>query len=397
MEVVLMSNSNHISNLLPVDGRINKDFDPFAVDWVDRRKATRAFSSAAKKEMYPLLGNLFPMADYAEFKSDSLLDVLFHNAVTNDTSENGTLCFGEQHGEEHPSPRTIRYRLERLEMDTISRALQEGTRTIVSALKKRRFFIHPVVVSIDITHTPFYGKHRKYACGTNEFRGTHYGYAYASVVVSTGGIRLTLHTVYMTQFTRSSQIIEELIGEARKYVDIKGVLLDRGFFSVECIEKLKELGVKFIMPVVQHQKSFLQSLYPPCSAPMHMKSRKREASFTCIAVRDPEDPKTILYYATNMNIKEESLVQVIDLYKRRWAVENAFKSQKLAFLAKTYSLNCAIRFFFWVLATLLYNMWVLCNVTAFTGCNLKPAAQKRPMITARLFGTVLRNRLLSEG
>ena len=397
MEVVLMSSSNHRSNLLPVDERINKDFDPFALDWVDRRKATRAFSSAVKNKMYPLLGNLFPTADYAEFKSDSLLDVLFHNAMTNDTSENGTLCFGEQNKKNHPSPRTVRYRLERLDMDALSRVLQEGTRTMVSVLKKQRLLVHPVVVSIDITHIPFYGKHKKFTCGTKGLRGTNYGYAYASVVVSTGGIRLTLHTVYMNQFTRNIQILKELIHEARKYVDIKTILVDRGFFSMKCIETLQELRVNFLMPVVKHQKSFLQSLYPPCAAPMHMKSQNKEVSFTCIAVRDRDDPKTILYYATNMTIKEECLEEVIDVYKRRWSVENAFKSQKLSFLGKTYAVGYVIRFFYWMLATLLYNMWVLWNTVLFTGCNLKPALQIRPMITARLFGTVLRNTFVSDG
>ena len=392
-----MSSSNHRSNLLPVDGRINKDFDPFALDWVDRKKATRAFSSAVKNKMYPSLAHLFPMADYAEFKPDSLLDVLFHNAMTNDTSENGTLCFDEKHGEEHPSPRTVRYRLERLEMDALSGVLQEGTRTIVSILKRQRLLMHPVVVSIDITHIPFYGKHRKFTCGTKGLRGTKYGYAYASVVVSTGGIRLTLHTVYMNQFIRNSQILKELIREARKYVDIKTVLVDRGFFSVKCIETLQELRVNFVMPVVKHQKSFLQSLYPPCAAPMHMKSQNKEVFFTCICVRDQEDPQTILYYATNMHIKEEWLEEMVDLYKRRWSVENAFKSQKLSFLGKTYAVDYVIRFFFWMLATLLYNMWVLCNVTAFTECNLKPALQIRPLITARFFGTVLRNTFVSDG
>jgi putative transposase len=388
---------NHRSSPLPVDGRINKDFDPFALEWSDRRKATRTFSSAVKNKMYPLLGNLFPTADYSKFKSDSLLDVLFHNAMTNDTSENGTLCFDEQHKKNHPSPRTIRYRLERLDMDALSHVLQEGICTTVSVLKQQRLLVHPVVVSIDITHVPFYGRHKKFTCGTHGLKGTNYGYAYASVVVSTGGIRLTLHTIYMNQFTRKRQILKELIQEARKYVNIKTVLVDRGFFSVECIETLQKLQVNFLMPVVKYQKSFLQSLYPPCAAPMHMKSRNKEVSFTCIAVRDRDDPKTILYYATNMNIKEECLEEVIYLYKKRWSVENAFKSQKLSFLGKTYAVDYVIRFFFWMLATLLYNMWVLCNVTAFTGCNLKPALQIRPMITARLFGTVLRNTFVSDG
>jgi len=33
-----------------VDEGIYEDFDPFELDWMDKRKATRVFSSAAKKK-----------------------------------------------------------------------------------------------------------------------------------------------------------------------------------------------------------------------------------------------------------------------------------------------------------------------------------------------------------
>ncbi|MGC1119738.1 MAG: transposase [Candidatus Methanofastidiosia archaeon] len=104
-----------------------------------------------------------------------------------------------------------------------------------------------------------------------------------------------------------------------------------------------------ILPVIKHNKKFLQSLRPPCRKEMPMGPEKKRIYFTVVAVRSPEDPRTILYYATNMDIPEKSLEDIIDIYKKRWTIENAFKSQKLAFLAKTYSVNFAIRFFFWVL------------------------------------------------
>jgi hypothetical protein len=43
-----------------VDEGINKDFDPFELDWMDRRKATRVFSSAVKKKMISFQEISFP-------------------------------------------------------------------------------------------------------------------------------------------------------------------------------------------------------------------------------------------------------------------------------------------------------------------------------------------------
>ena len=149
------------------------------------------------------------------------------------------------------------------------------------------------------------------------------------------------------------------------------------------------------MPVVKHQKKFLRSLQPPCKAQMVMGKKNDKISFTIIAVRDPGDLKTILYYATNMDISDNSLEKVINVYKKRWTVENAFKTQKLTFLAKTYSIDFVVRFFFWVFATLLYNLWVLCNLTAFCSLKLNPSAQKRPLITANLFGLIMKIMFLS--
>lgn len=263
--------------------------------------------------------------------------MLIHNATTNDTSENGTRSFGVEHSTRHPSPRTVRYRLGGLKLAEIGYALQEGNEKILSLAQKQRIFENPVPVSIDITHTPCYGKKKKYACGTKKFKGTKYGYRYASVVVSMNGIGFTLHTVCMTQFTRKTEILKKLIEKAQKYVKIKILLVDRGFFNIPCIKKLEELNITYLMPVIKHNKKFLRSLQPPCKKEMPMGPKKNRIYFTVVAVRSPKDPSKILYYATNKDIPETSLENVINTYKKRWTIENTFKSQKLAFLAKTYS------------------------------------------------------------
>ncbi|MBU7020793.1 MAG: transposase [Theionarchaea archaeon] len=368
----------------------------FEIDWVDKRTALRKFCRSIKKYVYPSLEELFDVADYSWYSVDSLSDVLTYNAINEDTSENGTRTFGDEYDTDHPSPRLIRYRLGKLELDNVFDVFQEGNRKILSIVKKMRKLNVPLLVSIDITHTPFYGKRKKYTCGTKKFKGTNYGYRYASIVVSAAGYRFTIHTVPMTQFDTKTEMLEELITEARKHIEIRTVLVDREFFNVKCIEKLKSLNVKFLMPVVKNKKKFLMKLVPPCITEMSMGSRNNKTVFSVIAVRDPEDKKVILYYATNMDIPKKSVEQVIEEYKKRWTVENAFKTQKLRFLAKTYSINYTVRFFFWVFATWLYNLWVLCNLVAFLCLKLEPSEQIRPLVTAKKFGVLMKITFLSH-
>lgn len=364
----------------------DKGFGVVTSGWQDRRKALRQFCRVMKKELYSELGLLFKIGLFASYKEEAILDVLIYTIINAVTSENGAQAFGVEYKKRHPSPRLIRHRLEKLEFSEVMNAFQKINKNILNFVKKKRKFKMPVLLSIDITHKHFYGKRRKYACGMERDRGTNYGYKYASAVISVAGIRFTIHTVAMTEFTSNPDILEELITEARKYVKIKAVLVDREFSNSPCIKKLEELNVKYLTPVIKHKKKFLRSLRPPCKVVMPLGPKNDQVFPTVIAVKDPDNPKETLYYATNINIPLEHLEEIIEIYRKRWTVENAFKSQKLEFLGKTYSIDFAIRFFFWVLATLLYNVWVLCNLVACMDLGLDPAQQERPLITAFLFG-----------
>ena len=173
-------------------------------------------------------------------------------------------------------------------------------------------------------------------------KGTNYGYKYGSCVVSAPGVRVILHTVAMTEFDNNEDMIEELITVAEEYIDIETLLEDREFFSEQSINNLESLNVDFLMPVKKHRKKLLKSLRPPCKTEIPLGSRQ----VPVIAVESPKNPKKTLYYCTSMEISDKELDKVIGLYKKRWTIENAFKAHKIVFLAKTYSVTFAIRYFF---------------------------------------------------
>lgn len=57
---------------------------------------------------------------------------------------------------------------------------------------------------------------------------------------STSGRILTVHSIAVNQFSEKADVVEKLILEAKaRGVRIRVVLLDRGFFTVDVIAKLK--------------------------------------------------------------------------------------------------------------------------------------------------------------
>lgn len=394
------------SKVLPLfwRGEINEESDPSTISWADAEDALREFCLFTKNELYPVLGPLFKVGKYAAYKEASILDVLMYMVVHCVASKNGAKGFRREYGK-GPSDRTIRRRLGNLEFSEVESALLKANKRILSYFRKKRKYNRilslfkkrkkprlVVLISVDITYEPCYGKRRKYACGMKRKKGTNWGYKYASIIVSIAGVNITLYTMPLTQFTTNPKMLEKLIKEARKYVEIKTLLVDREFSNSPCIQKLEELNVKYLTPVVEHQTEFLQSLRPPCKARMPLGS----IEVSIIAVRDPSDPEEVLYYVTNLKINLESLEKVIKIYRKRWIIENAFKSQKLDFLAKTYSVNPTIRYFLWTLATLLYNAWVLCNFCASTDAGVKLCKRKRPVVTAFEFGIEMKITFLSS-
>lgn len=64
-------------------------------------------------------------------------------------------------------------------------------------------------------------------------------------------------------------------------------------------------------------------------------------------------------FATNLRIGPAEAEAYCQRYSRRWQIENAYKSIKYDFLAKTSSKDYRVRLFYFVFAALLHNIWRL--------------------------------------
>lgn len=229
-----------------------------------------------------------------------------------------------------------------------------------------------VDVAIDIHNVPYYGKPAGelalWLRHSREFRGTCLGFAVLTASVVVKGRRFVIAVVPLHTFANIPELVEKTIREARRYVRLRYVFLDRGFYSVDVIRTLYKLDVRFVIPVVRHrakrlEKDIVQQLR------RHYNDRKERfsytlgdgdhtATFTVVAVKEWEDPD-VMGFATNTRLPARTIGE---WYGKRWGIETGYRVEE-QFRARTCArASAAVRLLFVMLPFALYNLWVLVNL-----------------------------------
>lgn len=74
-------------------------------------------------------------------------------------------------------------------------------------------------------------------------------------------------------------------------------------------------------------------------------------------------------FATNLQVGPDEAEMFCRRYRRRWQIENEYKSINGDFLAKTSSKDSRVRLFYFVFAVLLYNIWRLTDFLLKAGVD----------------------------
>ena len=169
---------------------------------------------------------------------------------------------------------------------------------------------------------PSYGEFNRYVTRSKHKRRTNSFYEYATISVVQDGVRLCVSSRPLTFLDVQVDVVRELVEEAeRRGVKIKLVLLDRAFFAVVCINLLKGLGLKFVMPCACNERvqrevdSFGREGRLPF--PTRDSHQAEEASFTIVACWSEKNGK-LIPLATNVEGNARRLVRTIPKeYRRR--------------------------------------------------------------------------------
>ena len=207
-----------------------------------------------------------------------------------------------------------------------------------------------VNIAIDFHDKIFYGNKKHF-----EVMGSKGGnYVKRYIETSLTNSKYVLSAYPVNQFTNDkvNLIHRSLDGFHEKYNSkIKLVFLDRGFFSKKVINYFCENKIKFIMPAVKDRKIKVlseQFKLGKISSEMRYKFGNYEINLLFLKVGDE-----IHIFMTNT--KHCPFMAAL-LYKKRWQIETNFREQN-NFLFKTKTLNFTVRYFAFILACLLFNLW----------------------------------------
>jgi hypothetical protein len=156
-----------------------------------------------------------------------------------------------------------------------------------------------------------------------------------------------------------------MLGAAGKLVRPRLVLLDRAFFTVDVIKALKSHKTHFLMPAKRTAPikrlciAFERKEIPPV-VDYTVKTTGDSVQVKLIFVRRKakEGMKTYVFVS---DIGFEPDV-ASEIYRRRWRIETNNREVG-KFRARTTTRDMKLRRMYYVLATLLYNLWIVMRNT----------------------------------
>ena len=279
------------------------------------------------------------------------------------------------------------------------------TRSVLVS-RRRGMFRDPIDVSIDMHDIPFYCKvlNMTYAIFSKSKRGTTKFNRLATIHCVVDGCRFTLGIEIMRKENTTADMVKKLISKCKKYgIRISSVTLDREFHSVEIINLLKKMNMPVLMPAVKTYsvkkaiKEFDCTKREAISAHTIKSTSKYVATYTLVIIKKPDTennsendiPVIDKYYvfATTMDklCTDGDAQRVADFYRKRWGIENAYKSYE-QMRPRTTSTSYAVRILLWFLPFLFYNLWMLAR---FKAARTNPSINGRPPVTLNLFASML--------
>jgi len=277
-------------------------------------------------------------------------------------------------GYEVHSNKTILDKIAEFDADVIEQMITQAREIVLSVAKRFGFCNRRTIVSIDFHDKPFYGdRHLKEIVGTKKKAGTCFAYRYATICICEEGIRFNLATMAVTQLHLKKDVVAELIREARKYVAVGLVLLDRGFNGTEIFEIIKDERTRYVMPLIKYSKvkELCNQTKKEVDVIEYIFYENRAVEYqTKVKVIVDKREKTH-YFVTN--IQEETktiLTLIIEAYRKRWGIETGYRVAD-EFYAMTTSIKFSTRCFLNLLSFLLQDLWTLRNFIETNETNLQ--------------------------
>lgn len=215
----------------------------------DRRRKGRTLTDREVRRqahlwLLPLLAWAFAHAFSPRVRRD-LADLVLRAA-----SERSSVTHARSRCRRGTSDRHARRLLAALHLGLTQRALTRALRELAAPCVPKR----PVDVAIDFHDIPYYGDaidpdHPQFV-KTQESRGTHRAYHYATLDLLLPNFRLTVSVRFLTERGHRHRAVLRALADARRCgVEVRRLYLDREFYEYGTLSRLKANGYTVITPM----------------------------------------------------------------------------------------------------------------------------------------------------
>lgn len=285
-----------------------------------------------------LLTTFFVCGKNAVYKTKDFAYRLIQSAIENQSLEAMSKLTG------YLSADRVLEKIHKITKEKISKLIEKVNRNL--RLPKK------VILAIDFNDKEYYGdKNHPWVMGSK-------GGKYVRKIIELSLIKpaLFINAFLVNQLTNNKvKLIKQLIDGFYKLFNskIELLLVDRAFFTKAVIAYLIENKIRFIMPVVKNRAILpLVEQFRRGWLPNKIEYQFGNKKINLLFLKVDEE---VLVYATNTKY---SPLKAYLFYKKRWQIETNFREQN-NFLFKTQTTDFMVRYFAFILAGLLFNLWQL--------------------------------------
>jgi IS4 transposase len=233
-------------------------------------------------------------------------------------------------------------------------------------------------------------------------QGTDKAYKFLTLsVIGDDGEKFTLAVRQVASKQEELEAVKDLAEIADERLYLRDVFLDRGFYGTLYAQALTETGVNFVIRAQKgsRSKTLWKNAGNGVNVERNVEMSRSYAPYESVVVTrfvvpagDDVDDEYVAFI-TNRELTRWQARRVGATYKRRWGIETSYRVTG-DFLPKTASKDFALRQFYYQMAVLLYNVWVLVN--AVVAESLGVAVDASPPVTAKYLLIVMRNKHREE-
>ena len=191
------------------------------------------------------------------------------------------------------------------------------------------------------------------------------------------------------------EIVDRLLEKSQQHVNIHKVFADRGFDSHAVRDVIDRRGLTYILPKRKYVDDW-RGIEKVTEHPTADVGVNRDVTLThdgrthdtsIIYVPSREKDGSYMVFTTNTDVPADRARGLTRQYRRRWEIENEYKTIKKQFLPTTCSTDYRVRLAYFVFGVLMYNVWRLTNLLLRE--EVEADLGEDPVITAGEFVEIL--------